>query len=103
MKEITVTELAEKITSNDPINIVDVREDHEVALGVIPGAKHIPMGEIPNELDHFSKDQTYYIVCAGGVRSARVVDYLNDHDIDAVNIEGGMNEWGDDGLENKRV
>lgn len=78
-----------------------MREDHEVALGVIPGAKHIPMGEIPNELDHFSKDQTYYIVCAGGVRSARVVDYLNDHDIDAVNVEGGMNEWGDDGLENK--
>ncbi|WP_239770017.1 rhodanese-like domain-containing protein [Mammaliicoccus sp. P-M57] len=103
MKEITVTELAEKITSSNPINIIDVREDDEVALGMIPGAKHIPMGEISNELKHFDKDQTYYIVCAGGVRSAKVVEYLNDHDIDAVNIDGGMNEWGDDGLENKRV
>lgn len=103
MEEITIKELADKITSSSPINIVDVREDEEVALGVIPGAKHIPMGEIPNELDHFKEKETYYIVCAGGVRSAKVVEYLNDHNIDAVNVEGGMNAWGDEGLENKRV
>ncbi|WP_323704532.1 rhodanese-like domain-containing protein [Mammaliicoccus sp. Dog046] len=103
MKEINVTELANMITSNDPINIVDVREDHEVAFGMIPGAKHIPMGEIPNELSNFNEKQTYYIVCAGGVRSANVVEYLNDHDIDAVNIEGGMHAWGDEGLEFKGI
>lgn len=103
MKEINVTELANEITSNNPVNIIDVRENHEVALGIIPGAKHIPMGEIPNELKQFDENQTYYIVCAGGVRSANVVEYLNDHDIDAVNIEGGMHAWGDEGLEYKGI
>nr|WP_263312956.1 rhodanese-like domain-containing protein [Mammaliicoccus sp. Marseille-Q6498] len=103
MKEITVTELANKVSSSEPINIIDVRENDEVAFGMIPGAKHIPMGEVPNELNHFNKDQTYYIICAGGIRSAKVVDYLEDHDIDAVNVEGGMHEWGDEGLENNRI
>lgn len=103
MKEVSVTELANLVSSSDPINIIDVCEDDEVAFGVIPGTKHIPMGNIPDELKHFKDNETYYIVCAGGVRSAKVVDYLNDHDIDAVNVKGGMNEWGDDGLENNRV
>ena len=30
-----------------------------------------------------------------GSRSARVVQYLEEQDIHAVNVEGGMNEWGD--------
>ena len=29
-----------------------------------------------------------------GMRSAKVVKYLEDHDIHAINVEGGMNEWG---------
>ena len=33
---------------------------------------------------------------AAGSRSARVVQYLEEQDIHAVNVEG-MNEWGDEG------
>ncbi|MDU6733602.1 MAG: rhodanese-like domain-containing protein, partial [Staphylococcus epidermidis] len=44
-------------------------------------------------------NQTYYIICAAGARSARVVEYLEDSNIHAVNVEGGMNEWGTEGLE----
>ncbi|QLK86292.1 rhodanese-like domain-containing protein [Staphylococcus sp. 17KM0847] len=98
MKEITVDELKTKLLSNEPIHIIDVREDHEVAMGMIPNTKHIPMQEITQHLKSFDADKTYYIVCAGGVRSARVVDYLTENGIDAVNVEGGMNAWGDGGL-----
>ena len=31
--------------------------------------------------------------------SAKVVKYLEDHDIHAINVEGGMNEWGTAGTE----
>ncbi|MGV3244243.1 rhodanese-like domain-containing protein [Staphylococcus sp. 11261D007BR] len=103
MKEISVDELKSLILSSEPVNIVDVREDEEVAMGMIPDAEHIPMNQIPDELNHFSKDTTYYIVCAGGVRSAKVVEYLNDQGIDAVNVEGGMKAFGDEGLEYKRI
>lgn len=99
MKSITTDELKAKLLDANPVNIVDVRTSEETALGTIPGAKLIPMNEIPDNLNQFNKDDTYYIICAGGVRSAKVVDYLEDHDIDAVNVEGGMKAWGDEGLE----
>ncbi|MCG3400809.1 rhodanese-like domain-containing protein [Staphylococcus massiliensis] len=103
MKSITADELKDKIINNAPVNIVDVREDEEVQMGMIPDAKHIKMGEIPDNLKEFNEKDTYYIVCAGGVRSAKVVDYLNDKGIDAVNVEGGMKAYGDEGLEVKGV
>lgn len=37
------------------------------------------------------------------MRSAKVVAFLNDHGIDAVNVEGGMRAWGEEGLEFKRI
>ncbi len=103
MKEITTDELKEIVLSSEPVNIVDVREDEEVAMGMIPNAEHISMNDIPDHVDDFKKDTTYYIVCAGGVRSAKVVAFLNDHGIDAVNVEDGMRAWGEEGLEFKRI
>ncbi|MFQ3871776.1 sulfurtransferase [Staphylococcus equorum] len=99
MESITIDELKEKILDSDPIHIVDVRTDEETAMGVIPGAETIPMNQVPDELNHFNKDETYYIICKVGGRSAQVVQYLEQNDIHAVNVEGGMDAWGDEGLE----
>lgn len=97
MESITVDELKKKVLDSNPVNIVDVRNDEETAMGVIPGAKTIPMDQIPDNLNEFNKDETYYIICAAGARSAKVVEYLEDKGVHAVNVEGGMNEWGDEG------
>lgn len=99
MESITVDELKKKILDPNPVNIVDVRNDEETAMGVIPGAKTIPMDQIPDNLNEFNKNDTYYIICAAGVRSAKVVQYLESQNIHAVNVDGGMNEWGDEGTE----
>ena len=99
MESITTDELKKKMFDNEPIHIVDVRENEETAKGIIPGATTIPMNEIPDHLNEFDSNQTYYIICAAGARSARVVQYLEDSNIHAVNVEGGMNEWGTEGLE----
>ena len=93
IKEIQMSELESKISSGEPLNIIDVREDFEVQFGMIDGAKHIPMNDVPNRLDEFDQDQTYYIVCKSGGRSADVATFLNQHDIDAVNVDGGMMEY----------
>ncbi|SUK12829.1 rhodanese-like domain-containing protein [Staphylococcus agnetis] len=103
MKEITTDALKSLLLSHDVVNVIDVREDEEVTMGMIPNAKHIPMNDIPNHINDFNNEETYYIVCAGGVRSAKVAEYLLDHHIDAVNIEGGMKAWGSEGLEFKRI
>ncbi len=95
MKSITTDELKNKLLESKPVQIVDVRTDEETAMEYIPNAKLIPMDTIPDNLNSFNKNEIYYIVCAGGVRSAKVVEYLEANGIDAVNVEGGMHAWGD--------
>ncbi|OUM88451.1 MAG: hypothetical protein BAA01_01105 [Bacillus thermozeamaize] len=37
--------LQKKLEQGEPIQIIDVREPEEVAMGMIRGARHIPLGE----------------------------------------------------------
>ena len=99
MKSITTDELKNKLLESKPVQIVE----EETAMGYITNAKLIPMDTIPDNLNSFNKNEIYYIVCAGGVRSAKVVEYLEANGIGAVNVEGGMHAWGDEGLEIKSI
>lgn len=47
MAEITITETAQR---GSTARILDVREDFEVAEAMIPGALHIPMGQLQARL-----------------------------------------------------
>ncbi|MGP4042009.1 rhodanese-like domain-containing protein [Gracilibacillus sp. D59] len=96
MKEVQATELATKLKNGEKLNIIDVREDDEVAQGIIPGAKHIRLGEIPNRIEEFNKDEHYYMVCRSGARSGRATEYLEANGIEATNMEGGMLAWEDE-------
>ena len=50
MKEITTAEMQQKLENGETLHMIDVREADEVATGIIPGAIHIPLGEIPERL-----------------------------------------------------
>jgi rhodanese-related sulfurtransferase len=73
--------------------LLDVREDDEWAAGHAPTAQHVPMGELRARLDELPASGTVYVICRSGVRSARVVGYLNANGWDAVNVDGGMLAW----------
>ncbi len=80
----------------DGVALLDVREDDEWAAGHAPGAKHIPMGELParvGELGELPDDQPVYVICRSGGRSARAAAWLNASGWDAVNVAGGMGSW----------
>ncbi|WP_226037599.1 rhodanese-like domain-containing protein [Aquibacillus saliphilus] len=95
MKEITAKELAEKLKMNKNLSIIDVREDDEVALGKIPGAKHIPLGEIPERLNEIDKNKHHYMVCRSGGRSGNACAFLSNQGYDVSNMQGGMLDWED--------
>ncbi|MFC4182656.1 rhodanese-like domain-containing protein [Saccharococcus thermophilus] len=101
IKEITAAEVKEKLERGEKLNIVDVREDEEVALGMIPGAKHIKMGEIPSRLDEFNKEEEYIFVCRSGRRSENVCYYLQELGYRVRNMVGGMLEWEGDTVPKK--
>lgn len=93
MKEITAKELEQKLNAGQDLNIIDVREDTEVATGKIPGAKHIPLGHIPDHLEKLDKNEHYYLVCRSGGRSGRACEFLVQHGFRATNVAGGMLAW----------
>jgi rhodanese-related sulfurtransferase len=93
IKEITPSELEERLKKGGKLELIDVREEEEVEEGMIKEAKHIPMGEIPNQLDQFEKDKEYIFICRSGRRSENVCLYLQDQGYQVVNMVGGMLEW----------
>ncbi|MBN6889359.1 rhodanese-related sulfurtransferase [Cytobacillus horneckiae] len=93
MKEITTDELKNKLDAGEKLELVDVREDDEVAQGMIPGAKHIRMGTIPENLDSFDKDKEYIMICRSGNRSGQVCHYMQEQGYKVRNMVGGMLDW----------
>ena len=93
MNVITTEQLLQKIEAGEEISVIDVRESDEVAAGIIPGAKHIALGQIDNSMDQLDKLVPHYIVCKAGGRSAMACEILEDNGYDVTNIAGGMMDW----------
>ena len=94
MDTITVAELA-RLTD---AAIIDVREPDEYEQVRAAGAVSIPMSQFVGRESELPADETLYVICASGARSARVVDYVTGRDYRAVNVEGGTHAWHDAGL-----
>ncbi|MFD1739268.1 rhodanese-like domain-containing protein [Bacillus salitolerans] len=93
IKIITPSELNERIEKGEKLELIDVREHEEVANGMVPGAKHMPMGEIPIRMEELDKGKEYIFICRSGRRSENVCHYLQDQGFKCVNMVGGMLEW----------
>ena len=48
--------LKRSLDAGATVLLIDVREDHEVASGSIPGAIHIPVGELESRMPDNPKD-----------------------------------------------
>src|SRR3954454_8767826 len=73
--------------------VLDVREPIEWHHGRVAGSVHVPMMQIPERLAELPTEGQVLVVCKVGGRSARVVEYLVAHGVDAVNLDGGLVEW----------
>lgn len=90
---ITTEELEQLLKEDKKLELVDVREDEEVEQGMIPGAKHIRMGDIPANMDYFDDEKEYIFICRSGRRSENVCYYMQDQGYKVRNMAGGMLEW----------
>jgi adenylyltransferase/sulfurtransferase len=77
--------------------IIDVREPYELDICRVEGAQHIPMRQIPEQLDSLPRDKHLLILCHSGGRSRRVTEFLRARDFPAVsNIAGGIDAWAEE-------
>jgi rhodanese-related sulfurtransferase len=73
---------------------VDVREPEEWAAGHIPGARHIPLGDLGHRYPEVPRDKPVIMVCHVGGRSYQATRFLRELGYDrVVNFDGGMLAW----------
>jgi len=93
-RTISVEELKARLDAGEKPRMIDVREDEEVAQGMIPGAVHLPLGQIPQQLAAIPKDEEVIFVCRSGYRSDQACQYLSSLGYTGVaNMVGGMLAW----------
>jgi hydroxyacylglutathione hydrolase len=92
MDQIEVSQLLEQ-RKNGHI-LVDVRAATEFRAGHIPGAVHIPLGQIPEAAGQLRKDSTIVVHCQGGARSPIALSLLRRLGFERVaNFPGGFAEY----------
>ena len=98
MDEITPAEVKQRLDNGDDIQIVDVREDNEVAYCRIPNSIHIPLGQILGRMNEIDPNRETVVHCKMGGRSARAIDALQRSGFQGklVNLKGGILRWSDE-------
>ena len=93
---IDALELKRKLDSGDNFLLIDVREPHEYQIARIPGARLIPLGELPKRLQELDPNAEIVAQCKSGARSQKAVDLMKQHGFKNVrNMIGGITAWSD--------
>ncbi|HCR70587.1 MAG TPA: rhodanese [Anaerolineae bacterium] len=102
MNEITVTELAEKLKSDEKFILLDVREAWELETAKIEDSRLevTPMSRLANEGPSAlpesvqKKENPVYVLCHHGNRSKQVTMWLAQQGYENVfNVSGGIDEF----------
>jgi len=73
--------------------MLDVREPEEWEAGHIPGAAHIPLGELGTRFTELPTDTPIVIYCRSGNRSAQARDFLLEMFPATTSMAGGFTDW----------
>ena len=98
MSEITATELKQRLDNGEDIQIVDVREDNEVAIAKLPNTIHIPLAQVVNRMAEIDPARETVVHCKMGGRSARAIEALQRSGFtgNLLNLTGGITAWSND-------
>ena len=92
--EMTAAELKSRIDAGTAPVILDVREPFEAAICSLPGARLMPLGELPRRAGELDRHAEIVVHCKSGARSARAVGLLRDQGFTrVVNLTGGILRW----------
>jgi rhodanese-related sulfurtransferase len=71
--------------------MLDVRNNDEVASGMLPNAVHIPLGELSARLSELDREKEIYLYCRSGNRTQIAFDVLKQAGFENVicSVQGG--------------
>jgi len=94
--QITVNELNELLSTQEPLQIVDVRRPPEYESGHVPQAIPSSLANLPQNFGSLGLDPTKLtaVICAGGYRSSAASSILEQHGFsNLLNVTGGTSAW----------
>jgi molybdopterin/thiamine biosynthesis adenylyltransferase/rhodanese-related sulfurtransferase len=93
-RTITPEALHDALAGSTPPVLLDIREPWEAELVQIPGSVFIPMSHIPERIGELDSDADMVVYCHHGVRSARVLEYLEQNGFThARHLTGGVDAY----------
>lgn len=94
LESIPVSEARQRMQSDQPPVLIDVREPYEFAAGHAPGALNVPLGDVSRWAESQPKDQPILVICQTGRRSLDATQELTDQGFASVtNVTGGTSAW----------
>ncbi len=99
MEPVSRRELRQRMKAGT-ITVIDVRPKEEFAMGHVPGAINIPVGELKRRLAELPRRQQVVAYCRGSfcVMAFEAVALLREHGFKSRRLEDGMPEWRAAGL-----
>jgi rhodanese-related sulfurtransferase len=93
VKEVSIDDVAARLSRGEEFELVDVREESEYAAGRITGARHLGKGIIERDIEKAIPDPDADIVlyCGGGFRSALAAENLER--MGYRNVKSMMGGW----------
>ena len=94
-REMDAIQLQEWLQKHaEHVSLIDVRTSSEVAQGVIPGARHIPLHLLSLQAEELCDGKPLVFYCRSGNRSAQACSYLAERGCDhVINLRGGYKAW----------
>ncbi len=96
---VAPAEFAQKIQSEEG-QLIDVRTPGEYKSGYIEGAVNIHLydKDFEQRIDKLDKNETVYVYCKAGGRSAEAVEIMEQKGFKhIVELDGGMDAWNEAG------
>lgn len=94
IEHITAQQLQHAIGAGKEITLLDVREPQEWDITHLPGAKLIPLGEVPERVNELDSADEIVVYCHHGQRSQRAINFLKKVGFSKLkNLAGGIDSW----------
>lgn len=92
--QISVQDVKARLAEGKNLLLVDVREPWEFALCKLPGAKLIPLGSLPANVNALMDAEEVICYCHHGMRSLDAAAWLRQQGVEsAKSMAGGIERW----------
>ncbi|RBQ28694.1 molybdopterin-synthase adenylyltransferase MoeB [Aliarcobacter vitoriensis] len=98
IEEISAIDLKNLINEKRAVQLIDIRQPHELQIGKIEGSKGIPFGSLVRRKEELDSSKKVVVICKIGLLSAEVIRQLKEagYEGEIYSLKGGITSWAND-------